>query len=54
MLQAKLMPNITVLFGSIDGLDAKLLTLRTLLERVGLKGAVTLDVRVPAAPVLTR
>jgi cell division protein FtsQ len=52
-LQATLAPSVTVLFGSIDGLDAKLLALQTLLERVDLKTAVTLDVRVPDAPALT-
>jgi cell division septal protein FtsQ len=53
MLQATLAPGVTVLFGSIDALDAKLLALRTLLERVDLRGVTTLDVRVPTAPSLT-
>jgi cell division protein FtsQ len=53
LLQATLAPAVTVLFGSLDGLDAKLLALRTLLERVDLKGVGTVDVRVPDAPALT-
>jgi cell division septal protein FtsQ len=53
MLQATLAPGLTVLFGSVDALDAKLLALRTLLERVDLRGVATLDVRVPTAPSLT-
>jgi cell division septal protein FtsQ len=53
ILQATLAPGVTVLFGSIDGLDAKLLALRTLLERVDLRGGATLDLRVPTAPSLT-
>jgi hypothetical protein len=51
MLQAQLTPRVTVLFGSSDDLNAKLLALRTLLEQVPLRGLVTLDVRVPTAPV---
>jgi hypothetical protein len=53
VLQAKLTPRVTVLFGSIDDLDGKLLALRTMLEQVPLRGLVTLDVRVPTSPVLT-
>ncbi|HSS11739.1 MAG TPA: FtsQ-type POTRA domain-containing protein, partial [Acidimicrobiales bacterium] len=53
LLQATLAPAVTVLFGSLDGLDAKLLAMRTLLERVDLKGVGTLDVRVPDAPTVT-
>jgi hypothetical protein len=44
----------TVSFGSADQLAAKLLALRTLLERVPLKEIATIDVRVPDAPILTR
>ena len=53
MLQARLTPRVTVLFGSTDDLRAKLLSLRTLLEQVPMRGPVTLDVRVPTSPVLT-
>lgn len=52
-LQARLTPHVTVLFGSTDDLAAKLLSLRTLLEQVAMRGPVTLDVRVPTSPVLT-
>jgi hypothetical protein len=53
LLQARLTPHVTVLFGSTDDLEAKLLSLRTLLEQVPMRGPVTLDVRVPTSPVLT-
>jgi cell division protein FtsQ len=53
MLQARLTPRVTVLYGSTDDLRAKLLSLRTLLEQVPMRGPVTLDVRVPTSPVLT-
>jgi hypothetical protein len=48
------MASWTVSFGSADQLTAKLLALRTLLERVNLRDIATIDVRVPDAPILTR
>jgi hypothetical protein len=53
-LRLTMLPGWTVSFGSADQLTAKLLALRTLLERVSLKDVATIDVRVPDAPILTR
>jgi cell division septal protein FtsQ len=53
-LRLTTLPGWTVSFGSADQLAAKLLALRTLLERVNLKDIATIDVRVPDAPILTR
>ena len=46
--------GISVLFGSPDGLGAKLVALRTILAQVPLAGVASIDVRVPDTPVLTR
>ena len=43
-----------VQLGTSDQLDAKIVALTTMLAKVDLRGAKTIDVRVPAAPVLTR
>jgi hypothetical protein len=53
-LRLIMLPNRTVTFGNADQLAAKLLALRTLLERVNVKDIATIDVRVPDAPILTR
>ena len=53
-LTATVSPAIAVRFGPDDQIDAKLLSLRTLLEAADLTGATVIDVRVPDAPVLTR
>jgi hypothetical protein len=53
-LRAVIAPSINVRLGTANQLDAKLLALRALLERVDLKGVAVIDVRVPDAPVLTR
>jgi cell division protein FtsQ len=53
-LRLIMLPNRTVSFGNADQLAAKLLALRTLLERVNVKDIATIDVRVPDAPILTR
>jgi cell division protein FtsQ len=53
-LRLIMLPNWTVTFGNADQLAAKLLALRTLLERVNVKDIATIDVRVPDAPILTR
>jgi hypothetical protein len=42
-----------VTFGTAEDLDAKLLALHTVLQRVDLKGVTGIDLRLPAAPVLT-
>jgi len=52
-LRLTLRGDITVLFGSADQLDAKVLALRTMLDRVNLAKVAVIDVRVPDAPVLT-
>jgi cell division protein FtsQ len=44
----------TVEFGGDDQLDAKIVALTTMLAKVELGSANTLDVRVPTAPVVTR
>jgi len=43
-----------VLLGTPDQLDAKIVAVTTMLAKVDMRGAKTVDVRVPAAPVLTR
>lgn len=43
-----------VRFGPLRDVGAKIVALRTLVKRADLRGAVTIDVRVPSAPVLTR
>jgi cell division protein FtsQ len=53
-LRLIMLPNWTVTFGNANQLAAKLLALRTLLERVNVKDIATIDVRVPDAPILTR
>jgi cell division protein FtsQ len=50
---AALAPNITVVFGTADNLNAKLLALSTLLERVEPSTVATIDVRVADSPILT-
>ena len=62
-LEATLTPGITVVFGpigvghesdgAVNGLNAKLLAVRTLLERVDPASIATMDVRVPDSPILT-
>ena len=44
----------TVRFGDAAQLDAKLLSLVTMLEQVDTTGLITLDLRLPGNPVLTR
>jgi cell division protein FtsQ len=53
-LGALVTPSVTVRLGSADRLDAKLVAIRTLLERVDFRGVAVVDVRLPDAPVLTR
>jgi hypothetical protein len=43
-----------VRFGSDDALGPKIVALTTMLAKLDLKDAAVIDVRVPAAPVLTR
>ena len=43
-----------VQMGSADDLEAKVVALTTMLAKLDLKGAQRIDLRVPAAPVLTR
>lgn len=43
-----------VRIGTLDGLDAKMVALATLLSRADTRDLASIDVRVPAAPVLTR
>ncbi len=56
-VRAGLLPGpISADFGATDGLDAKLTALRSVLTQIAgapLAGPATIDVRVPAAPVLT-
>ncbi len=47
-------PGIQLLFGDAGQLDAKVRSLRTVLEQVDLTCAATIDVRSPGSPVLTR
>jgi cell division protein FtsQ len=47
-------PGIQVLFGDAGQLEAKVRSLRTVLEQVDLTCAATIDVRSPGSPVLTR
>ena len=44
----------TVRFGSAEDVPAKMTALSTLVAKANLTGATVIDVRVPAAPVLTR
>jgi cell division protein FtsQ len=52
-LQLALYSGPTVVLGTANELDQKLAALRTLLERVDLRGVATIDLRVPEEPVLT-
>jgi len=47
-------PGISVTFGDASQLDAKVRSLRTVLEQVDLTCAATIDLRTPGNPVLTR
>ena len=47
-------PGIAVVFGDASQLDAKVRSLRTVLEQVDLTCAATIDLRSPGSPVLTR
>jgi cell division protein FtsQ len=47
-------PGISVAFGDAAQLDAKVRSLRTVLEQVDLTCAATIDLRTPGNPVLTR
>jgi cell division protein FtsQ len=53
-VQSPANPDIEVLIGSDGQLRAKLIALDTLLNRVPMAGVVSIDVRVPGSPVLTR
>lgn len=53
-LELTLDDRIQVLFGSPGEADRKLVALTTLVDRVDLKTAKSIDVRVPSSPVLTR
>lgn len=52
--ELRLVNGPTVVLGSASGLEAKLTALATVLDKVTLHGIVTIDLRVPAQPVLTR
>lgn len=52
-LDLKLSGGAMVTFGTAADLDAKLLALHTVLQRVDLKGIARIDLRLPSAPVLT-
>ena len=52
-LDLKLSGGAMVTFGTAADLDAKLLALHTVLQRVDLKGIAAIDLRLPSAPVLT-
>ena len=43
-----------VRFGPADQIQAKITALTTLFDKANLRGATTIDVRVPGAPILTR
>jgi cell division protein FtsQ len=47
-------PAVTVVLGTTDQLPAKLVALGAMLEHTDVRGAVTIDLRVPDTPVLTR
>jgi cell division protein FtsQ len=47
-------PGISVVFGDAGQLEAKVRSLRTVLEQVDLTCAATIDLRSPGSPVLTR
>ncbi len=51
---ATLLQGGTVRFGTADLLEAKVRSLRTVVERVDLRCLAELDVRLPGSPVLTR
>ena len=53
-LELRLAPSGVARLGSADQLEAKLLAVFTVLDRVDLRGLERLDVRVPSAPVVTR
>jgi cell division protein FtsQ len=53
-LQLVLLNGPAVVLGSAVQLDAKLSALRTILLQVDLRGVTTVDLRIPAEPVLTR
>lgn len=53
-VELRLVAGPTVILGDADNLEAKLTALVTLLDKVSLHGIVTIDLRVPAQPVLTR
>ncbi len=53
-LQLSLSNGPSVILGTADQLSQKLVALRTMLDRVDLRGVATIDVRVPDEPVLTR
>jgi cell division protein FtsQ len=50
----RLESGIEVRFGAVTQIDAKVRSLRTVLEQVDLTCAATIDVRSPGSPVLTR
>jgi cell division protein FtsQ len=52
-LQLALYTGPTVALGTADELGQKLAELRTILQRVDLRGVATIDLRVPEEPVLT-
>ncbi|MHB1598358.1 MAG: cell division protein FtsQ/DivIB [Acidimicrobiales bacterium] len=52
-VELRLASGPTVVLGPADGLGAKMTALTTVLDRVALRGIVTIDLRVPADPVLT-
>ena len=53
-VEVRLLHGPLVLFGSASSLGAKLTALVTVLAKVPLHGIVTVDLRVPSQPVLTR
>ena len=53
VLRAALTSGVTVVFGWVDQLTAKLVALQTVLVQVNVASGTTVDVRVPDTPVLT-
>ena len=53
-VELKLDGKVPVKFGAARDIAPKLVALATLLERANVRGASSIDVRVPTAPVLTR